>query len=248
MKKNLYNIMDETNEKELGTLIDGIEYDENCEFSAENISKKVYYKRKRDKNRIRAAIIRFGAAAACIALIISMYPTVKYFAGSENTNGANIQTELGIAEISPSIAYADSISYDYFFPLQDGSVLCEPIFFKLHDGKMKETWKELLAPFFGHCDINVTVSNWNLTTSGESTVDNGNGTVTHTLGVKTLTIYLTGPHDLVLDDHTLKCLVNTIDSITYAKYIKLEYNGAPVSIEGKCPAEGFTNFHIDTLG
>ena len=69
-------------------------------------------------------------------------------------------------------------------------------------------------------------------------------TVTHTPGIKTLHLYFEG--DAVLEDHTLKCLVNTIDSISYVKYIKLYYNGAPVSIEGNCPEEGFINFNVNT--
>ena len=241
MKKNLYNIMDEADENDLGSLIENIEYEENREFSSENIIKRVSSKRKKDHRRIRAAMIRFGAAAACIALIVSMNPTVKkhLFEGGAASNQAP-KTELGI--ITPSIAHPDSIPYDYHLPLEDGSVLCKPIFFKLHDGKMKETWKELLAPFFEHCKLDIEATSWKISTTNSVTVDNGNGTVTHTPGVKTLTIYLTGPEDITLDDRTLKCLVNTIDSISYVKYVKLNYNGNPVSIDGKCPEEGFSAF------
>jgi hypothetical protein len=36
--------------------------------------------------------------------------------------------------------------------------------------------------------------------------------------------------------------VNTLDSISYVKYFKIVYGGKYVSIDGKCPEEGFTRF------
>ena len=101
----------------------------------------------------------------------------------------------------------------------------------------------MLSVVVRHCKLDVNVADWKVTTVGEKDEVSDDGQViTHTPGVKTVHIYLKG--EAALDDHTLKCLVNTIDSISYVKYIKLYMNGAPVAIEGKCPDEGFINFHI----
>ena len=182
-------------------------------------------------------------------LIAALMPTVRHFSNPDATGNKiyhegirPTQTELGFMT-TPSIAYAESISYRYYLPLENDVCLTKEFFFKLEEGKMKKTWRELLAPFFEHSKLDISVTDWKLTeTDAKTEVSPDGQTVTHTPGVKTVHIYLEG--EAALDDHTLKCLVNTIDSITYARYIKLYYNEAPVAIEGKCPEEGFVNFHI----
>ena len=252
MKKNLYNIMDEASEKELEAMLQSLECEIPEGVSAENIAKKVAKKRKNEKAKIRNHFIRFGAAAACLALIIAAVPNLQNIGGSapsdnklqpENARPTVGSTELGWVT-TPSIAYADSVSYWYYLPLENEVCLTKEILFKLEKGKLKETWRELLAPFWEHCELEVAVADWKLTETDAKTEVSADGqVVTHTPGQKTLHLYLEG--EAVMDDHTLKCLVNTIDSISYVRYIKLYYNGEPVAIDGKCPEEGFVNFHVD---
>ena len=262
MKKNLYTIMDEAKEKELEALLENMECEAPAGISAENIAAKVGKKRRNAAVKARTRWMRYGAVAACFALIVAAVPTAHYFGNASATNptdklyyegtkpssgmndqGTSLLPEIGFVT-SPSIAYATSVSYWYYLPLENGTFLAKEIFFKLDEGKMKETWRELLAPFWEHCGLEVTVANWEMTTEGEKTEVSADGqTVTHTPGTKTVHIYLEGEAEL--DDHTLKCLVNTIDSISYVRYIKLYMNGAPVAIEGECPAEGFVNFHVN---
>jgi len=247
MKKNIYIIMSEAEISELEALLENTECEIPEGISTENIAAKVIIKQKKARAKARKAWLRFGAAAACLALIIAAVPTAQYLSDSgasgnkiyhEGVNSG--KTELGFVT-SPSIAYADSISYFYYLPLESDVCLVKEVFFKLDEGKLKETWSELLAPFFEHCRLDVTVADWETTTVGEKTESDGQ-VVTHTPGVKTVHIYLEGKD--MPDDHTLKCLVNTIDSISYVRYIKLYMNGEPISIEGKCPEEGLVNFHV----
>ena len=244
MKKTLYDIMNEAKTDEIDTMLENIKCEMPDGISTKNIKEKTLKKCGIKKKKSRTLIVRYGALAACLALIVAAVPTAMHFGNSNTTDRRypEIGGENGIyQEITPSIAYPTSVSYTNHFPLKDGSVLCKEMFFKLEEGKMKETWKELLAPFFEHCALDVTVADWKLSTSGEKTEISEDGkTVTHTPGSKTLTLYFEGTAKM--DDHTLKCLVNTIDSISYVEYIKLVYNGEPVSIDGECPAEGFTNF------
>jgi hypothetical protein len=236
MKKNLYNIINEAEAKELEALLENVECEIPEGISAENIAAKVQKKQQKARAKARTLWIRTGAVAACFALIVAAVPTAQYFLGT--VAQTTTDTELGLA-ITPSIGYPTSISFMYYFPLKDGTCLAKEITHTLDNGKLYMTWKDHLAIFFEHCELDVVVANWELTIEGEKTESDGQ-TVTHTPGVKTIHIYLEGED--TLDDHTLKCLVNTIDSLTYARYIKLYYNGAPVAIEGACPEEGFINF------
>ena len=252
MKKNLYSIMNEANEQELEALLENAECEMPEGVSAENIASKIKIKRQKAKAKARAAWLRFGAAAACFALIVAAVPTAQYFLGATTRTETNttivsstvalIQPELGFVT-TPSIAYPDSVSYTYHLPLEGDVCLAKEVFFKLEEGRLRETWRELLAPFFEHCGLEVTVAEWKMTETDAKTESDGQ-TVTHTPGVKTVHIYLEG--EATLDDHTLKCLVNTIDSISYVRYIKLYMNGEPVAIDGVCPEEGFVNFSINT--
>ena len=254
MKKNLYNIMNEATEKELEALLKKAECEIPEGISAENIAAKVRKKRRNANIKARTRWIRYGAVAACFALIVATVSTAQYFHKSSdnklyhegtNLNGNNISLlpEIGFVT-APSLAFDTSISYTYYLPLEDGTCLAKEIIYKLNDGKLEETWRELLAPFFEHCNLDVTVAKWELATVGEKTEVSPDGqTVTHTPGVKTLHIYFEGEAEL--DDHTLKCLVNTINSISYVKYVKLYYNNTLVSIDGVCPEEGFTNFNVN---
>lgn len=251
MKKTLYDIMNEAEENEISALLENIECETPSGVSTENIKKKTLKKCGIKKKNTRTLIVRYGALAACLALMVAAVPTAMHF-GDANTTDRRYPVgatgENGIYEeiFTPSIAYPDSVSYTYHFPLEDGSVLCKEVFFKLEEGKMKETWKELLAPFFKHCELDVSVVDWKLSTSGEKTEVSEDGQfVTHTPGSNTLTLFFEGTAEL--DDHTLKCLVNTIDSISYVQYIKLVYNGEPVAIDGECPEQGFTNFKVDIM-
>lgn len=249
MKKNLYNIMNEASAQELEALLENVDCGMPEGVSAENIASGVQKKRRNAALKVRTCLLRFGAVAACLALIIAAVPTAQYFGGNSATDekiygpvAPNIGAlpEIGFVT-SPSIAYETSISYFYYLPLEGDVCLVKEIFYKLEEGKLKETWRELLAPFFEHCGLDVTVAEWKMTETGAKTESDGQ-TVTHTPGVKTVHIYLEGEEKL--DDHTLKCLVNTIDSISYVKYIKLYMNGEPVAIDGICPEEGFVNFHV----
>ncbi len=248
MKKTLYDIMNEAEAGEIAALLESIECAPPAGVSVNNIKAKTLKKCGVKKKKARALMLRYGALAACIALIVAAVPTLYYL--NNDTNGGNGGNEgkgekvpeNGVYEqIDPSIAYANSISYTYYFPLENGEVLCEEVIFKLEEGKLTETWKELLAPFFEHCALDVSVTDWKLDTTGEKDEISADGNViTHTVGVQTLTLYFEGTAEL--DDHTLKCLVNTIDSISYVHYIKLVYNGTSVSIDGECPEQGFTSF------
>jgi hypothetical protein len=240
MKKNIYIIMSEADVPELEALLENTECEMPEGISAENIAAKVKIKQKKARAKARAAWLRFGAAAACLALIIAAVPTAQYILGATQSTTSRTETLLHIN--TPSIAYPTSISYTYHLPLKDGTCLAKEIFFELEEGKTKETWRELLAPFFEHCGLDVSVAEWKLTETGAKTETDGE-VVTHTPGVKTLHLYFESEE--VLDDHTLKCLVNTIDSISYVRYIKLYHNGEPVAIDGNCPEEGFVNFRID---
>ncbi len=247
--------MNEASEQELEALLENVECEIPEGISAENIAAKVAKKRRNAKLKARTRWLRYGAAAACFALIVTAIPTVNYFNKScddkrfheginQNSSEISPLPEIGFAT-SPSIAFDTSISYTYYLPLENGMCYAKEIIFKTEEGKLKETWRELLAPFFEHCALDITVTKWEMTTVGEKNEVSPDGQViTHTPGVKTLHLYFEG--EPLLDDHTLKCLVNTIDSISYVKYIKLYYNGEPVAIEGKCPEEGFVNFKLDT--
>ncbi len=238
MKKTLYDIMNEAEAGETAALLENIE----CEMPEGVSEAKIKSKTLKKCGVKKKSALRYGALAACVALIIAAVPTVQNFVGGTTSTEDKRATENGIYEvIVPSIAYPDSIAYTYYFPLKNGEVLCKEIIFKLEEGKSKETWRELLAPFFEHCELDVRVTDWKVTAPGEKTEVSADGqTVTYTPGSKTLTLYFEGTAEL--DDHTLKCLVNTIDSISYVKHHKLVYNGAPVAIDGECPEEGFTNF------
>ncbi|MBQ9745739.1 MAG: hypothetical protein IJW21_02830 [Clostridia bacterium] len=251
MKKNLYSIMNEANEREMEALLENIEYEMPEDVSQANIAAKAAMKRRSAAIKARTLWLRYGAVAACFALIVAAVPAAQHFGNpyatndklyhEGSTNGVSIP-EIGFVT-SPSIAFETSISYLYHLPLEDGSVLCKEVFFKLEEGHMKETWRELLAPFFEHCGLDVTVANWKLTETDANTEVSPDGqVVTHTPGVKTVHIYL--ERTAVLDDQTLKCLVNTSDSISYVRYIKLYMNGEPVAIDGECPEEGFVNFNF----
>ncbi len=242
MKKTLYDIMNEAEAEEITALFENIECETPAGVSAKNIKAKTL-KKCGFKKKAKHTLWRYGALAACITLIVAAVPTAYYFNNRTIKDKPQRVPEDGIyvEVITPSIAYPDSIAYAYYFPLENGEVLCKDVIFKLENGKSKETWKELLAPFFEHCGLDVRVVDWKITAPGEKTEISEDGeTVTYTPGAKTLTLYFEGTAKL--DDHTLKCLVNTIDSISYLKYHKLVYNGVPVSIEGKCPEEGFTSF------
>jgi hypothetical protein len=244
MKKNLYDIMNEAEASEISALLENTECEIPKDISIKNIKEKTLKKCGFKKKALRSHIMRYGALAACVAIMAAAIPTAIHFGNTITTDRRYPETggENGIyQEITPSIAYPTSVSYTYHFPLEDGSVLCKEVFFELEEGKLKESWRELLAPFFEHCKLGVSVTDWKLSTTGEKTEISEDGkTVTHTPGSKTLTLYFEGTAKM--DDHTLKCLVNTIDSISYVEYIKLVYNGEPVSIDGECPEEGFTNF------
>jgi hypothetical protein len=248
MKKNLYDIMNEAEAKELEPLLENLQSKIPEGISAENIAVSLKNKRKKASAKARANWIRFGAVAACLALIIAAVPTAQYFIGTtaetKSHNETAIKSELGVI-VESSIAYADSISYTYYLPLEDGTCLAKEIIYKLDNGKLNKTWPELLAPFFEHCKLDVDVVKWETTTEGESTQLSPDGkVVTHIPGTKTLHLYLES--DELLDDRTLECLVNTAGSITYAKYIKLYHNGEPVEINGECPEKGFTNIKYGT--
>ena len=239
MKKNIYDIMDEANEKELDSIIQNIEYHIPSGINTKSIKEKTL-KKCGVKRKPLSMWIRGGAIAACLALIITAIPTAMNYTSNQTTGDLKI-TEIGIAT-QPSIGYPDSISYTYYYPLENGVCYTEDVFIKLTNGKSDETWATLLTRFFDFCKLDVTVTDWKLDKKGEQTVVSPDGkTVTHIIGVTTVSIMLEGT--ATLDDHTLRCLVNTIDSITYAQYIKLYYNGEAVSIDGKCPEEGFVNFH-----
>lgn len=249
MKKNLYDIMNEAEARELEPLMENLQSEIPKGISAENIAAKVANKRKKAKAKARTLWLRYGAVAACLALIIAAVPAFNYFnASGESTTKApqplGHPEHLGYLVTSPSIAYADAISYTYHLPLEGDMCLAKEIIYKLENGKLDKTWSELLAPFFEHCELDVTVKETKVTQTEAKTESDG-VLVTHTPSIKTIHIYLEGEE--TLDDHTLKCLVNTIDSISYAQYIKLYYNNEPVAIDGECPERGFSNFRINTV-
>ena len=130
MKKNIYIIMSEAEAPELEALLENAECDMPEGISAENITIKVLEKRKKAKARARALWLRFGAVAACLALIIASVPTAQYIFGATaqttENNKIAFETELGFMTV-PSIAYPDSLSYNYYLPLENGSVLCQEI-------------------------------------------------------------------------------------------------------------------------
>lgn len=244
MKKNIYIIMSEAEVPELETLLKNAECEIPEGVSAENIAAKVQLKKKKVQAKARTRWARFGALAACFALIVTAVPTAQYILGATAETKSHTES-LKETAILPSIAYPTSISYTYYLPLEDGTCLAKEIFYKTDNGKLNMTWQDNLAPFFEHCKLNITVADSKVTTTGTSTQTSPDGQmVTHTFGITTLHLYLESEE--VLDDHTLKCLVNTVGSITYAKYIKLYHNGEPVAINGKCPEEGFLNHKFDT--
>ena len=120
MKKNIYIIMSEAEAPELEALLENAECDMPEGISAENITIKVLEKRKKAKARARALWLRFGAVAACFALIIASVPTAQYIFGATaqttENNKIAFETELGFMTV-PSIAYPDSLSYNYYLPL-----------------------------------------------------------------------------------------------------------------------------------
>ena len=75
MKKNLYNIINEAEAKELEALLENVECEIPEGISAENIAAKVQKKQQKARAKARTLWIRTGAAAACLALImIFIYP------------------------------------------------------------------------------------------------------------------------------------------------------------------------------
>lgn len=249
MKKNLYDIMNEADEKNLGTLIDGVEYETPSDISEKRIEAKVMAKTgltKTKKKISRALFIKWGAAAACLALIICAYPMVKNFTEQQpnETGKINIDTHKLAAE---EFAYEKEMTYTFYYPAANG--LCNTFKYTetLNEGKSSETMVTLMTRFFDLCGINgIIVVDSKVETEGEKTEYSefqGQTIVTHTVGKRTLTLYLEGTADL--DDFTLKCLVNTLDSISYADYFKISYNGELLAIDGEIPESGFTKFDIE---
>lgn len=251
MKKNLYDIMNEAEEKNIETLANGIEYQTPSDISEERIEAKVMAKTgliKPKKKLSRTLFVKCGAAAACLAIIIYAYPIAKGIASSQNdiATEKNAEVTTNYALHQPEIGCATSNTYVFFYP--DGNGNCVPHFYTetLNNGESSETMKTLIARFFSLCGIEgVTVVDSKVTDTSttEYHTFQGMDLVGHTVGTKTLTLTLEGT--ATLDDFTLKCLVNTLDSISYADYFKIIYNGNFVAIDGKTPEQGFTKFDIE---
>lgn len=258
MKKNIYEILENTDEHQLEKLTENIEYGTPSEISLKNIEEKVFAKTgvvKPKKKLSRTRFIRFGAAAACFALLFCAYPAVKHL----SQDGQEIIKETGAAggfipqfatdeknvELSTEIAVESQMTYRYFFPAEDGSIASAVFKEVLTAGRSSETMKSHMERFFKLCGIKgITVLDSKVEDSSKTEYSDfgGETIVTHT-PAKTLILTLEGNNEFSED--VKKCLINTLDDISYCKYFKVIYNGEYISIDGETPENGFARFELN---
>ena len=260
MKKNIYEILEDTNGKRLDELTDGIEYEIPDGISLENVKSKVFAKTgavKQKKKASRAVFIRYGAIAACFALLLCAYPAVKMLSSDSTELGKQVETgtypagfgvtpDTSTGELLKESAYESQMTYRYFYPSEDGSIVSASFTEKLTDGKSAETMQSHMDRFFKLCgikDITVVDSTVDDSSKTEYSEFEGEGVVTHTAGVKTLILTIEGEAELSED--VKKCLINTLDGLSYCKYFKVIYNGELISIDGETPENGFAKFELN---
>ncbi len=261
MKKNIYEILENTNEHQLEKLTENIEYDVPSDISAKNIEEKVFAKTgiaKPKKKLSRTLFIRFGAAAACLALVLCAYPAIKNL----SQDGQEIIKETGAAggyfQVTPEfatneknaeafteVAVENQMIYRYFYPTEDGNVSSALFKETLIDGRSSETMQSHMERFFKLCGIiGITVVDSKVEDSSKTEYSDfgGETIVTHT-SAKTLILTIEGEAELSED--AKKCLINTLYGLSYCRYFKVIYNGEPISIDGETPENGFTRFELN---
>ena len=259
MKRNIYEILENTDEHQLEKLTENIEYDVPSDISAKNIEAKVFAKTgvaKPQKKLSRTFFIRFGAAAACFALLLCAYPAIKML----SQDGQEIIKETGSAggglfpEISTNeknaaafteAAAENQMLYRYFYPSEDGSITSAVFKEVLTDGRSSETMQSHIERFFKLCGIKgITVLDSRVEDGSKTEYSDfgGETIVTHT-PAKTLILTLEGEAELSED--VKKCLINTLSGLSYCKYFKVIYNGSAISIDGETPENGFTRFELN---
>ncbi len=262
MKKNIYEILENTNEHQLEKLTENIEYDVPSDISVKNIEEKVFAKTgvaKPKKKFSRTRFIRFGAAAACLALVLCAYPAIKNLSqdGQEIIRETGDEGGLGVApgfatneknaEAFTEVAVGNQIQmmYRYFYPTEDGNISSALFKETLIDGRSSETIQSHMERFFKLCDIKgITVVDSKVEDGSKTEYSDfgGETIVTHT-PAKTLILTLEGEAELSED--VKKCLINTLDTLSYCRYFKVIYNGEHISIDGETPENGFTKFELN---
>ena len=86
MKKTLYDIMNEAKTDEIDTMLENIECEMPDGISTKNIKEKTLKKCGIKKKKSRTLIVRYGALAACLALIVAAVPTAMNFGNSSTTD------------------------------------------------------------------------------------------------------------------------------------------------------------------
>ena len=263
MKKNIYEILENTDERQLEKLTKNIEYELPNDISIKNIEAMVFSKTgvaKPQKKSTFSRFIRYGAIAACFALLLCAYPAIKNLSAGnqEIIKGPGNYSALGeisgsgtdnktVTEIANEIAYDNIMTYKYFFPNEDGTISATIFTEYLNEGRSSLTMNDHIQIFFKYCYI----KNISLISSKVDDVsvteykEYGGETVVSYTPVKILTLTLEG--DTELSEDVKKCLINTLDGISYCKYFKVIYNGEYISIDGETPENGFTEFELNVV-
>ena len=152
---------------------------------------------------------------------------------AQNTNTTETTVLENPYETELGIAWAEEMTYTYFYPSEDGSITSVTYTEQLDKGKSAETMQTHMDRFFGYCGIEgITVVSSEVEGNNVTeTKDYGGETiVVHTPGAKTLVLTLEGSAEL---SQTVKeCLIRTFKDISYCEYFKVIYNNEIIFIDG----------------
>ncbi len=135
------------------------------------------------------------------------------------------ETEIGLA-------WAKEMTYTYFYPAEDGSIISTTYTEQLDKGKSSETMQTHMNRFFGYCGIEgITVVSSAVEDKSvtEHKEYDGETIVSHT-PARILVLTLEG--DAELSETVKECLIKTLDDISYCEYFKVIYNSEVLYIDG----------------
>jgi hypothetical protein len=259
MKKNICDILENTNDHQIEMLTNDIEYEVPNDISIKNIESMVFSKTgvtNKKKKFSRNVFIRYGAIAACFALLLCAYPTIKHLStgGQEIIKVTDNNSALGAitgpatdTENAIEIATENIMTYKFFFPNEDGTISYDTFTEYLDEGKSSLTMNDYIQIFFKYCYIkNVSLISSKVDDISVTEYKEYDGeTVISYTPSRILTLTLEGSTEL--SENVKKCLINTLDGISYCEYFKVIYNGEYISIDGETPENGFTKFELDVV-
>ncbi len=169
------------------------------------------------------------------ALTLTLLLALALFSSCTDNLTDNGTTESTVLEnpfeTENGLAWAKEMTYTYFYPAEDGSIISATYTEQLDEGKSSETMQTHMDRFFGLCGISgITVVSSKVEGNDiTETKDHGGETiVTHTPGAKTLVLTLEGSAEL--SETVKECLIRTLDKLSYCKYFKVSYNGEIILI------------------